>query len=66
MNINNVYTLNLLLPPNWRYVLNHSVLINNQSRTQRLVQPKAKAKAANMLIGIVKLPTSYIINQHTS
>ena len=58
IDINHVYTLKLLLPRNWRNIINQSVLVNNQARTQQLIQPKAKAKvkAARMLIGIVKQP----------
>ena len=48
------YTLKLLLPRNWRNIINQSVLVNNQARTQQLIQPKAKV--ARMLIGIVKQP----------
>ena len=64
MNINHVYTLSVMLPPDWRHTLTQSNLIHNQARMQQIAQPKAKAKAkakaANRIIGIVSQPRTVV------
>ena len=58
--VNGLYTLNLLLPSDWRQCINQSVSVANQARLQTAIQPKAKAKAmpkvSALLIGRIPTP----------
>ena len=60
LKINNVYAINLLLPPNWKHIIMQSTSVSNQARVVRAIQPKAKAKAkakvASILIGMIVIP----------